>query len=80
MKTSLTFLESEYGRINSGNPGYILGKPILIGKMEAYETVLSDGSVATTNYSGKNCNGFPLRGADNQGQCYYIGQAISNDI
>ena len=31
VKTSLTFLGSEDGYLFSGSPGYIKGKPILIG-------------------------------------------------
>ena len=46
VKTSLTYLESQYARINSGNPGYILGKPLLIGTLETYEETLSDGSIS----------------------------------
>ena len=73
VKTSLKFLGSEEGYLYSGNPGYIKGKPILIGTRK-------DGIVPNT-FQGVTYNlaGFPLKGANNDGKCYFLREAINKD-
>ena len=44
LKTSITYLESETGRLYSGNPGYARGSPVLIGKKEIKVIKNSQGS------------------------------------
>ena len=56
----------------SGSPGYIKGKPILIGNRESYEIDNGDGSSTTKEIMSYNLNGFPLRGADQDGKCYFV--------
>ena len=62
-KSSLTWLESKTGVKYSGAPGYLKGKPLLIGS-QVYKldktTVIYDP------------NGFALRGANNKGECYFV--------
>lgn len=58
--------------MKSGSPGYIKGKPLLIGTSK-------DGSTPAI-FEGVtyNLDGFALRGADNDGRCYYTKQAVSH--
>ena len=73
-KTSLTFLESESSRLNSGSPGYIKGVQLKTGQL------IKPTDPAQLSYINEPVNGFPLLGADNSGQCYSMKVAISDEL
>jgi len=57
--------------MKSGSPGYLKGKPLLIGTTK-------DGSrPAVFEGVTYNLDGFALRGADNNGKCYYTKKAVA---
>ena len=64
-KTSLTFVEGESSRTNSGSVGYLLGKNIKVGRRlsKSYPT-------GKKEYIAEPANGFYLSGADNNGECW----------
>jgi len=88
-KTSLTFLESnqnqktsenkQYARVYSGSPGYLKGNPLLMGNTVDNFRLEEDGSTSVLQSIQYNLNGFPLRGSDNEGRCYFVENAVSND-
>jgi len=71
-KTSLTYLEREGSRLNSGAPGYKKGSLLKTG------TLFKPADPAALPYVNEPINGFPLLGGDNSGQCYSMQQAISD--
>jgi hypothetical protein len=71
IKTSLTWLESGAGRRVSGTPGYARGLPLLIGNEYEVNAPNEDGVVQASKFINFDLNGFPLRGADNEGKCYF---------
>ena len=74
VKTSLQFFGDNDSFTYSGSPGYIKGRPLLIGTTK-------DGSIPAI-FEGVqyNLNGFSLKGADNDGKCYYLKKAIYGGI
>ena len=74
VKTSLQFFGDNDSFTYSGSPGYIKGRPLLIGTTK-------DGSIPAI-FEGVqyNLNGFSLKGADNDGRCYYVKKAIYGGI
>ena len=80
LQTSLTFLENENSRKLSGSPGYLRGSPVLVGQTESV-TFTPAGQGISTQVEKVNLNyhGFPLRGAQNDGKCYFVDQAVSGD-
>lgn len=68
------------GRVYSGSPGYIRGYPILIGQTEVETQVNESGSTTQLEKINFNLNGFPLRGATNNGKCYYVNQSIKDPL
>ena len=74
LKTSLQYLESDNSIMYSGSPGYIKGKPLLVGTTLVDVPVVGSTSTVGVQY---NLNGFSLRGADNDGKCYYLKNGIT---
>lgn len=79
LKTSLTYLQydaaSKLAYRYSGAPGYIKGSPLLIG-VKTPDTILNDnGSQEQIDLYVHNLFGFPLRGADQDGKCYWVRDA-----
>ena len=70
-KTSVQYKQSIYSRKNSGGPGYIKGKKILVGNI----TQSSNGK-----YINQSSDGFVIRGADNQGNCYNIKTSLTTGL
>ncbi|TNV81556.1 hypothetical protein FGO68_gene15939 [Halteria grandinella] len=68
-KSSWTFKQRIFSRKNSGGPGYIKGNKVLTGA-----TVVGENNT----YVNMSTEPFKLRGADNQGTCYFIKQSLSN--
>jgi hypothetical protein len=56
----------------SGAPGYLKGSPILIGDIDTFTQTLENGSTESGETMKYNLSGFPLRGADQKGRCYYV--------
>jgi hypothetical protein len=77
LKTSLTYLQ--YDSINqlaykySGSPGYIKGHPILMATETTATQNNADGTTSSVSVFPFNQNGFAFRGADENGQCYWVG-------
>lgn len=77
LKTSLTYLQfsqdqQQLSHRYSGSPGYIKGHPIMIGvetKAKVTDPVTATETEVDVYLS--NMNGFPLRGADSDGLCYW---------
>ena len=65
-KGSLTWFENENGVKFSGAPGYLKGRPLLVGK-----SVSNPGNL-DEEFVEYDPNGFALRGADNDGKCYFV--------
>ncbi|CAG9313766.1 unnamed protein product [Blepharisma stoltei] len=65
-KFSVTFQTQETVTVKSGNPGYIVGKPVLLGKLQSDNTI--------NVYS----SGYPVYGASLTGQCLTSSQTTSN--
>lgn len=65
LKTSVTYLQSEKGRVYSGSPGYLRGSPVLIGKTETVNKATAGQATSSAPSLSIviNNNGFPLRGA-----------------
>lgn len=59
----------------SGAPGYIKGKPILIGVKTPDSILNTNGSKEDVDLYVHNLFGFPFRGADQNGQCYWVKKA-----
>jgi len=79
LKTSVTYLESSDGRIYSGSPGYLLGSPVLIGQTDTVEVTESQGTSTLVESITLNKNGFPLRGATNDGKCYFVDKSVNDE-
>jgi len=64
-KTSLTFVESDRSRTNSGAVGYLKGKNLRVGtgKSKQYSTGKKEWII-------EPASGFYLRGATNDGECW----------
>lgn len=77
IKTSVTYLESKASRKLSGSPGYLRGKPVLIGQVERVEVTDESGSTSLEEQIYINLNGFPLRGADDDGTCFYVDKTVT---
>lgn len=81
IKTSVQYLENRESRKLSGSPGYLRGKPVIIGQVDKVEvTDEESGSTSLEDQISINLNGFPLRGADNEGTCYYVDQTVAAPI
>lgn len=68
-KSSWTFKQSIYSRENSGGPGFIPGAPIPIGVQ------VSDN--AASPYINVTRGGMEIRGADKNGECYYVKMGLN---
>ena len=80
LKTSVIYLQDERGRAYSGSPGYLRGSPILVGKTSTITVSnAGQGTTSITEAIVTNKHGFPLRGASNDGACYFVDQAISGE-
>ena len=75
----MTYLESSDGRIYSGSPGYLLGSPVLIGQTDSVEVTESQGTSSLVESITLNKNGFPLRGATNDGKCYFVDKSVNDE-
>jgi len=62
-KSSWTFKQSIYSRVNAGGPGFILGAGIPIG---------SEVESEVQSYVNATRGGIEIRGADNNGECYSV--------
>lgn len=81
LKTSVTYLESKVGRKFSGSPGYLRGKPVIIGDLKKVEVLdVESGSTTLEDQIDINLNGFPLRGANDQGTCFYVDKTVRDPI
>ena len=80
IKTSVSYFENKDSRKLSGSPGYLRGKPVVIGKVEKVEVSNEGGSTSLEDQININLNGFPLRGADNDGSCYYVDETVTTPI
>ena len=81
LKTSVTYLQNEGDRVYSGSPGYLRGSPVIIGEtfFPPVDTTTVEGSQAQPLEQIKiDLSGFPLRGAQNDGTCYYVDQLVSD--
>ena len=80
LKTSVMYLQNEGDRVFSGSPGYLRGSPVLIGETYFPDLVEEeDGSTTQPQEQIKlNQHGFPLRGAQYDGTCYYVDQLVSD--
>ena len=76
LKTSVTYLESKNSRKLSGSPGYLRGEPVIIGNVELVEYTDESGSTSLEDKIDINLNGFPLRGADDYGNCFYVDETV----
>ena len=63
--------------MHSGSPGYIKGKPLLIGT-----PIPTPGGSDSTAFYGVDYShdGFSLRGADNDGKCYFLKEPVADGI
>jgi len=78
LKTSVQYLGSEQSVRYSGSPGYIKGKPLLIGAPAAAPGGGADqAAFYGVEYSQ---NGFSLRGADNDGKCYFLKKPVADGV
>lgn len=77
LKTSLTYLQYDdtqaLAHKYSGAPGYIKGSPILIANQATVTQNNADGTQTSVDVYPFYRNGFPFRGADQNGQCYWVG-------
>lgn len=71
-KTNFLFKESLYARKNSGSPGYKIGGLVLTGDL------VSEGN--NTEYIAEPVQGFNLKGADNNGMCYFNRSKVATDV
>ena len=78
IKTSVQYLENKDSRKLSGSPGYLRGKPVIIGQVEKVEVATEGGSTSLEDQININLNGFPLRGAKNDGTCYYVDETVTS--
>jgi Protein of unknown function (DUF1619) len=79
-KTSVMFIENQFSKLNSGTPGYIKGKPILLGNKPVTKILtLENGNQKKYDEIKYNLNGFALRGADQNGKCYFVNKALFKD-
>lgn len=64
--------------MNSGSPGYDIGQPLLLGTSQEIDEISQTGeSYQSGTYIDLDVGGFYLRGADQNGECYNIENAIS---
>lgn len=66
-KFSISYMESENSRQNSGGPGYVNGMLLKTGT----ELVVNN-DITIPPHVKEPISGFPLLGADNQGKCYSV--------
>ena len=78
IKTSVQYLENKDSRKLSGSPGYLRGKPVIIGQVDKVEVTNEGGSTSLEDQININLNGFPLRGAKNDGTCYYVDETVTS--
>lgn len=87
-KTSLTFLSDDatvpftdglknFGHLQSGAPGYLKGQPILIGKKAKEMVNTATGSQIEKEFIKYNLEGFPLRGQDQNGNCLWLKEPVT---
>ena len=74
--TSVNYISSADARKNRGSPGYRIGQKLKVGTKT--QAPLQAGTLEANQkpYILEYKDGFSLRGADNTGQCYYIGKSI----
>ena len=80
VKTSVTYLEDKDSRKLSGSPGYLRGMPVIIGQVEKVPITDESGSTSLEDQININLDGFPLRGADDQGTCFYVDETVQSPI
>lgn len=73
--STVNFIQNANDRLNSGAPGYAINSAIKIGSLSA-ATVIVDGNGVSPIDELKH--GLRMRGADNEGQCYYVKQGVTD--
>ena len=72
---AVNFYQNDNDRLNSGAPGYDIHAALKVGP-------LSDESATVDNQEVIPIDelkyGLRLRGADNEGQCYYVKESVTN--
>ena len=72
---AVNFYQNDNDRLNSGAPGYGIHSALKVGSLSSESTTVDNQEVSPID---ELKYGLRLRGADNEGQCYYVKQSVTD--